>query len=162
MPASARFGDQTPVWRRAVTTPADRRPIRVERATRRHSFLLPVAISRNSSPVYHLFVPKWRMACPRRVLLIGLDGFDAVLAQHFAEEGLLPNFARLQNQGASFKLDHGRDKYSGLAWEHLSSGIRPRDGGRWSAVTFNKRTYQATQDHTVVRPFLADLSGIRS
>ena len=102
------------------------------------------------------------MACPRRVLLIGLDGFDAVLAQHFAEEGLLPNFARLQNQGASFNLDHGRDKYSGLAWEHLSSGIRPRDGGRWSAVTFNKRTYQATQDHTVVCPFLADLSGVSS
>jgi len=102
------------------------------------------------------------MTCHRRVLLIGLDGFDAVLAQHFAEEGMLPNFARLQNQGASFNLDHGRDKYSGLAWEHLSSGISPRDGGRWSAVTFNKRTYQATQDHTVVCPFLADLSGVRS
>jgi predicted AlkP superfamily phosphohydrolase/phosphomutase len=102
------------------------------------------------------------MACPRRVLLIGLDGFDAVLAKHFAEDGLLPNFARLQNQGACFDLDHGRDKYSGLSWEHLSSGIRPRDGGRWSAVTFNHRTYQATQDHTVVCPFLADLSGVRS
>jgi predicted AlkP superfamily phosphohydrolase/phosphomutase len=102
------------------------------------------------------------MASPRRVLLIGLDGFDAVLAQQFVEEGLLPNFARLQKQAASFNLDHGRDKYSGLAWEHLSSGIRPRDGGRWSAVTFNKRTYRATQDHTVVRPFLADLSDVRS
>lgn len=102
------------------------------------------------------------MSCPRRVLFVGLDGFDAVLAQRFADEGLLPNFARLQNQGASFNLDHGRDKYSGLAWEHLSSGIRPSDGGRWSAVTFNKRTYQATQDHTAVCPFLADLSGVRS
>src|ERR1700688_2627032 len=107
-------------------------------------------------------LPKWRVSCPRRVLLVGLDGFDAVLAQHFAEEGLLPNFARLRNQGASFNLDHGRDKYSGLAWEHLSSGIRPSDGGRWSAVTFNKRTYQATQDRTVVCPFLAVLSAVRS
>ena len=102
------------------------------------------------------------MTSPRRVLLVGLDGFDAVLAQQFAEEGLLPNFARLQKQSASFNLDHGRDKYSGLSWEHLSSGIRPSDGGRWSAVTFNQRTYQATQDHTVVRPFLTDLSGVRS
>ena len=57
-------------------------------------------------------------------------------------EGLLPNFARLQTQGACFDLDAGRDKYSGLAWEHFSSGIRPSDGGRWSAVTFNKRTYR--------------------
>src|SRR5258708_20110409 len=50
---------------------------------------------------YHLFVPKWRMACPRRVLLIGLHGFDAVLAQHFAEERLLPHFPPLQHQPAS-------------------------------------------------------------
>ena len=98
----------------------------------------------------------------RRILIVGLDGFDVVLAHRFAEEGLLPNFLRLQNQGACFDLDHGRDKYSGLAWEHLSSGIRPRDGGRWSAVTFNKKTYQATQDHTVVRPFLADLAAVKS
>ena len=94
----------------------------------------------------------------RRILLLGLDGFDVDLAERFAGEGLLPNFARLQTQGACFDLDAGRDKYSGLAWEHFSSGIRPSDGGRWSAVAFNKRTYQATQDQTVVRPFLADLA----
>ena len=98
----------------------------------------------------------------RRILLIGLDAFDVVLAGRFMGEGLLPNFMRLQQQGACFDLDHGRDKYSGLAWEHLSSGVRPRDGGRWSAVTFNKRTYQATQDCTVVRPFLADLADVKS
>ena len=89
-----------------------------------------------------------------RILLLGLDGFDVDLAERFAGEGLLPNFARLQTQGACFDLDAGRDKYSGLAWEHFSSGIRPSDGGRWSAVDFDKRTYQATQDQTVVRPFL--------
>jgi predicted AlkP superfamily phosphohydrolase/phosphomutase len=94
----------------------------------------------------------------RRILLLGLDGFDIALAERFMREGLLPNFARLQTQGSRFDLDHGRDKYSGLAWEHLSSGMRPSDGGRWSAVTFDKRTYRATQDHTVVRPFLADLA----
>ena len=68
----------------------------------------------------------------------------------------------LQNQSARFYLDHGREKYSGLGWEHLSSGIRPHDGGRWSAVTFNKRTYEVTMDHTVVRPFLADLAAVKS
>jgi hypothetical protein len=94
----------------------------------------------------------------RPILLIGLDGFDVDLAERFAREGLLPHFTRLQNQGACFDLDHGRDKYSGLSWEHLSSGIRPSDGGRWSAVTFDKRTYQATQERTRVRPFLANLT----
>jgi predicted AlkP superfamily phosphohydrolase/phosphomutase len=94
----------------------------------------------------------------RRILVIGLDGFDLALAERFQAEGLLPNFERFQQQAACFKLDHGRDKYSGLAWEHLSSGVAPRDGGRWSAVTFDKKTYTASQDHTVARPFLSDLS----
>jgi len=94
----------------------------------------------------------------RRVLLLGLDGFDIDLAERFVQEGLLPNLARLRTQGSVFDLDPGRDKYSGLIWEHVSSGIRPSDGGRWSAVTFDKRTYQATQDYTRVRPFLADLA----
>ena len=93
------------------------------------------------------------MATRRRVLLLRLDGFNIDLAEAFVRR-VSPEFAGLQRQGACFDLDHGRDKYSGLAWEHLSSGIRPRDGGRWSAVTFNKRNYRAIPDHTVVRPFL--------
>jgi predicted AlkP superfamily phosphohydrolase/phosphomutase len=97
----------------------------------------------------------------RRVLLLGLDGFDVVLAERFAGEGLLPNFARLQAQGTSFDIDDGddgREKYTGLAWEQFASGIRPIDGGRWSSVTFHERTYQATQDSTIVQPLLADLA----
>jgi predicted AlkP superfamily phosphohydrolase/phosphomutase len=94
----------------------------------------------------------------KRVLIIGLDGFDLVLAQEFQAEGLLPNLARLQSRGASYKLDHGRDKYSGLAWEHFSSGKSPSDGARWSAITFDPHTYAARQDATSARPFLAGVS----
>ena len=94
----------------------------------------------------------------RRLLVIGLDGFDLPLAEKFRAEGMLPNFTRFQEQAASFKLDHGRDKYSGLSWEHLSSGIAPSDGGRWSAVDFDKDTYAARQELTVARPFVADFA----
>jgi predicted AlkP superfamily phosphohydrolase/phosphomutase len=94
----------------------------------------------------------------RRILLIGLDGFDMALAERFVREGLLPNLARLRREGSNFDLDHGRDKYSGLAWEQLSSGVRPSDGGRWSAITFDRHAYEATQDYGRARPFLADLA----
>ena len=94
----------------------------------------------------------------RRILLLGLDGFDIALAERFIREGLLPNLARLRSEGSSFDLDHGRDRYSGLAWEHLTSGVRPSDGGRWSAITFDRHTYGATQDYGRVRPYLADLA----
>jgi predicted AlkP superfamily phosphohydrolase/phosphomutase len=90
--------------------------------------------------------------------MIGLDGFDISLAERFAEEGSLPNFARLRDRSARYALDHGRDKYSGLAWEHVSSGRSPSDGGRWSAITFDRDNYAVRQEATSARPFLADLS----
>jgi predicted AlkP superfamily phosphohydrolase/phosphomutase len=94
----------------------------------------------------------------RRVLVIGLDGFDLDLAKQFLREGALPNFARLYSQSARFELDDGRDKFSGLAWEHFSSGQAPHDGGRWSAVTFDRSTYAVKQEPTAAQPFLADLA----
>jgi len=93
----------------------------------------------------------------RRVLVIGLDGLDPRLADRFESQGALPNFARFRERGARFELDHGRDRNSGLAWEHFSSGRAPRDGGRWSAVTFNPKKYTALQEGTSALPFMADL-----
>ncbi len=95
----------------------------------------------------------------RRVVVIGLDGFDQALANQFLCEGLLPNLARLQAQGACYALDHGRDKFSGLAWEHFSSGQAPHDGARWSSVTFDRKTYAITQENAPSKPFFADLAG---
>ena len=94
----------------------------------------------------------------RRILMIELDGFDICLAERFIDEGALPNFARLRNRSMRFDLDHGVDKYSGLAWEHVSVGQAPNDGARWSAVTFDPGTYVACQEPTSSRPFLADVS----
>lgn len=94
----------------------------------------------------------------RRILMIGLDGFDISLAERFLDEGALPNIARLRRRSLRFDLDHGLDKYSGLAWEHVSAGQSSNDGARLSAVTFDPDTYVAYQEPTSSRPFLADLS----
>jgi predicted AlkP superfamily phosphohydrolase/phosphomutase len=90
--------------------------------------------------------------------MIGLDGFDISLAERLIGAGALPNVARLRTRSARFDLDHGLDKYSGLAWEHVASGRSPGDGARWSAVTFDPATYTARQEITSSRPFMADLS----
>jgi hypothetical protein len=34
----------------------------------------------------------------RRILILGLDGFDIALAERFMREGLLPNFARTRSE----------------------------------------------------------------
>lgn len=92
------------------------------------------------------------------LLVIGLDGFELSLAESMAAEGLLPHIKRVKERSGRFLLDHGLPKYSGLAWEHFSSGRSPDDGGRWSAITFDPDTYHLHQDATRHPPFLADLS----
>ena len=92
-----------------------------------------------------------------RVLAIGLDGFDLALAERLFAEGRLPHLKRLRDTGLSARLDHGRDKLSGLAWEHVSTGLAPSDGGRWSAVRFDAADYDVVQEETQGGSFLPGL-----
>ena len=92
-----------------------------------------------------------------RVLMIGLDGFEISLAESMMADGLMPRMKALRDRSATFRLDHGEAKYSGLAWEHVSTGLAPEDGGRHAAVAFDKATYAVTQPTTDLRPFIADL-----
>jgi predicted AlkP superfamily phosphohydrolase/phosphomutase len=93
----------------------------------------------------------------QRVLMVGLDGFEISLAEAMMAEGGLPNLRRLRERSARFRLHHGVAKYSGLAWEEVSTGLSPDDGGRWSVVTFDPANYRVRQLPTNARPFVADL-----
>ena len=93
-----------------------------------------------------------------RLLVIGLDGYDASVADGFMAEGRLPNLTRLKSSSSRFLLDHGKQKYSGLAWEHFSTGLAPELSGRWSAVTFDPCSYQVLQTPTTREPLLAHTS----
>ena len=93
----------------------------------------------------------------RRVLAIGLDGFELSLAEAFLAEGALPALAALRERSARCLLDHGNAKRSGLAWEHFSTGLSPADADRFSAVTFDPDAYSVWQEGTSISPFVASL-----
>ncbi len=93
----------------------------------------------------------------RRILALGMDGFEPTLADAFMADGAMPALAALRRRSARFRLDHGDAKRSGLAWEHVSTGLSPADAGRFSAVSFNPRDYSIWQNGTSLRPFVADL-----
>lgn len=93
----------------------------------------------------------------RRLLMIGLDGLEPSLAEAMMAEGELPALADLHRQSARFALDHGAARYTGLAWEHVASGLSPRDAGRFTAVTFDPTRYDARQSSTRLPPFTATL-----
>ncbi|HVT55502.1 MAG TPA: hypothetical protein VHD34_05585 [Xanthobacteraceae bacterium] len=92
-----------------------------------------------------------------RVLMIGLDAFEISLAEVLMDRGELPHFRKLRERSARFRLDHGRDKFSGLSWEHVCGGVSPSDGARWSAVHFDRDCYSVSQRSTTSCPFFADL-----
>lgn len=96
------------------------------------------------------------MASPR-LMMIGLDGFESSIAERLMAEGRLPVLKRLSESGASVELDHGPAKRTGLAWEHVATGLSPESGKRWSAVDFDPATYGVLQRPTSMTPFVAGI-----
>ena len=96
------------------------------------------------------------MARPR-VLAIGLDGLEISLAERLMAAGDMPALADLRKRAVRFVLDHGPAQRTGLAWEHVASGLSPEASGRWAAVEFDPSTYQVWQEGARFTPWWAAL-----
>jgi predicted AlkP superfamily phosphohydrolase/phosphomutase len=92
-----------------------------------------------------------------RVLAIGLDGYAAQLGARFAAEGLLPALTRLRAESAAYDLEHGPAQRTGLAFEHIATGLAPAASGRQAAVSFDPRSFAVWQEGTSRAPFPAAL-----
>jgi len=72
---------------------------------------------------------KWRKALRRarvrQVVIVGLDGQDPELTDQFLAEGILPNFARLRDQGSYVRLDTSFPAESPVAWSSFQTGCNP-------------------------------------
>ncbi len=92
-----------------------------------------------------------------RVLLLWLDGYDPAVGDALMAEGRLPRLQRLRDASARFALDHGAARWTGLAGEHLSTGLSADDAGRQSALHFDAAHYTIWQEGTSRAPFTASL-----
>jgi predicted AlkP superfamily phosphohydrolase/phosphomutase len=90
-----------------------------------------------------------------RVLVIGLDGLEIGFAERLMAAGEMPILAKLRGQAARFRLQHGPAQRTGLAWEHVASGLSPEAGRRWAAVEFDPATYSAWQESARFAPWWA-------
>ena len=90
----------------------------------------------------------------KRVLAIGLDGFDEAYGNLLIESGDLPTLAALKKQSATWSIDHGKSTLAALDWEQFTSGLSPEISGRWSPVHFDKYTYNAWQEGVHFTPFV--------
>lgn len=97
------------------------------------------------------------MSARRRLYVLGLDGLDPRVADRLAAEGELPHWKRLRETSRRIELDAGKERYTGLAWEHFSTGLEPAEAARWSAVSVDAGHYSVDQPPTSLAPFTARL-----
>ena len=93
----------------------------------------------------------------KRVLAINLDAYEPTLGHELMEAGEMPAFRDLADRSARFELNHGSALRTGLAGEHIATGLSPDDAKRWAAVHFNPQTYEVTQEGTSSAPFTKEL-----
>jgi predicted AlkP superfamily phosphohydrolase/phosphomutase len=61
----------------------------------------------------------------KRAVILGFDGMDPELAERFISEGMLPNLAKLQQQGTFRKLCTTFPAISPVAWSTFMTGVNP-------------------------------------
>src|SRR5690348_11791672 len=92
-----------------------------------------------------------------RVVAIGLDGLEVAFAERLMAAGGMPALAALRQRAARVLLDHGPAQRTGLAWEHVASGLSPAAARRWAAIEFDPTTYEAWQEGARFSPWWASL-----
>ncbi len=77
----------------------------------------------------------------KRAIVLGLDGLDPVITKGFMEEGKLPNFRRLADQGSFKLLETACPSMSPVAWSTFATGV---DASRHNIFDFlgrDEKTY---------------------
>ncbi|MCZ6597247.1 MAG: alkaline phosphatase family protein [Planctomycetota bacterium] len=72
----------------------------------------------------------------KRLVIIGLDGFDPGLARRFDEEGLMPNLRKLAEEGCFHPLQTACPSISPVAWSSFATGV---DASRHNIYDFLTR-----------------------
>jgi predicted AlkP superfamily phosphohydrolase/phosphomutase len=80
---------------------------------------------------------RYAKAKVKRVVVVGLDGLEPTLTEQYLKEGLLPNLARLKEQGSYVRLGSVWPPISPVAWSSFSTGTNP---GKHNIFDFIART----------------------
>ncbi|GAB3036003.1 alkaline phosphatase family protein [Natronobiforma cellulositropha] len=64
-----------------------------------------------------------------RAFVLGLDGVPWYLIERWTDDGELPNFARLREEGAAGTLESTRPATTPLAWPSIATGVWPDKHG---------------------------------
>ena len=77
----------------------------------------------------------------RRLVIIGFDGQEPSLTDAWIEQGRLPHFARLAQQGCYHRLRTTSPPVSPVAWSSFATGTDPGRHGIFDFIDRDPRTY---------------------
>lgn len=80
-------------------------------------------------------------ASVRKLIFLGLDGYDPELAERYMSEGKLPNLSRLREQGAYRRLRTTYPPLSPVAWSTFATGVNPAKHSLYDFLNRSIRTY---------------------
>src|SRR5438094_4747300 len=83
----------------------------------------------------------FRKARIKKLIFLGLDGFDPGLAERFMAEGKLPNLARLKEQGSYSRLRTTFPALSPVAWSTFATGVNPAKHNIFDFLNRNMKSY---------------------
>src|SRR5258708_17376887 len=94
----------------------------------------------------------FRKARIKKLIFLGLDGFDTGLAERFMSEGKLPNLSRLKEQGSYSKLRTTFPALSPVAWSTFATGVNPANHNIFDFLNRALKTYVPELSSSKVRP----------
>ena len=78
----------------------------------------------------------------RRTVIIGLDGVPFRLLEDFSKSGVMPNTAKIINQGTFKKMASSIPEISSVAWSSVITGKNPAQHGIFGFTDFPRNTYR--------------------
>lgn len=83
----------------------------------------------------------FRRARVKKLIFLGLDGFDPGIAERMMDEGKLPNLVRLKEQGGYSRLRTTYPPLSPVAWSTFATGVNPGRHNIFDFLSRDLRTY---------------------
>jgi predicted AlkP superfamily phosphohydrolase/phosphomutase len=83
----------------------------------------------------------YKRAKVKKVVVLGLDGLDPQLTRMFMEAGMLPNLAKLAEEGTFSPLRTTFPAISPVAWSSFATGANPARHNIFDFLSRNPKTY---------------------
>ena len=87
-----------------------------------------------------------------KLIILGIDGMDPQLLKQFIQEGKMPNFARLMQQGSFRPLTSSIPPQSPVAWSNLITGMNAGGHGIFDFIHRDPKTLELYFSASRVEP----------